>query len=216
MTFFDALLVLLRRWRTVVPVFAIAMVGVFWVLRGVGVEYESFATIVFLPASVQITELNGEEIEETINPYFAAGTTRTLARAVPIAVGSTTTRQQALEAGLSAEYEMVLDDSEPILYVSAKADTPQRSADTLDFVLIAIGDEIERRQDIDPESSAAENEDEQASFDTLSEFRAIADNSASVKVFGTLSVAAVLLAVMAGFAAEGIHQRRDPRYAAVR
>jgi len=207
MDFFDVVGVMVRRWWVTIPVFVIGMGLVMRAAMGVGTEYESLGTVIFLPASVRIDFVGEEQVIQEWNPYLVVGSTRTLARAVPIVVSSSDTRRAAFEQGLSPNYELELDESEPIIYVSVKGDTPEQSSDTLDFVFIQMSEELARRQATDEFDPGIDF----ATMEIISEVRAIEDTSASVKVMGSLGIAAVLVTVMAAFGVEGLLEKRRGR-----
>ena len=134
----------------------------------VGNEGQGFVTFTILGGTVRgtVTDWDGS---------FAAG--------VPIAVGSSDTRRAAYDQGLSPNYELELDEGEPIVYISAKGETPEQSGDTLDFVIIELERQLLDRQGVDPNTT--EPDREFVSIEILSEVKAIEDNSASVKVLGS-------------------------------
>lgn len=209
MDFFDVIGVLVRRWWVTIPVFVIGMGLVARAAMGVGTEYESTGTVIFLPAAETIDYVGSEPVVQELNPYFVVGSTRTLARAVPIAVSSSDTRRAAYDQSLSPNYELELDPSEPIVYISAKGDSPEQSSDTLDFVLFELSRELRERQTADDLDPGVEI----ASMEIISDSRAIEDNSASVKVLGALGVATLLVTLMAVFGVEGFAERRRSRMA---
>ncbi|MEZ5165909.1 MAG: hypothetical protein R2695_05215 [Acidimicrobiales bacterium] len=207
MDFFDVIAVLFRRWIVTVPVFLIGMAVVYQVAAGVGTEYESLGTVIVIPAPIQEVRLGDTIVPESVNSYTEVGVTGTLARSLPIALGASDMRKKAFDAGLSPTYELTLDERDPIVYVSAKGDTPAQSADTLSFVFIEMDRELAKLQEFEEGDSI----EEYARMEILSEIRALADNSRSTKVMGTLGISVVLLTVMAGFAAEGAAERWSRR-----
>ena len=211
MDFFSIIAVLLRRWYVTIPVFLIGMGLVLRAALGVGAEYRSTASVIFIPASVRI-DFDGDDlfVEET-NPYLFAGSTRTLARSVPITVGSSDFRRDAFDQGLSPNYELELDEAEPIVHILVKGETPEQSSDTLDWVIVQLERVLLDRQGVEPGLTVEETEREFARTETLSTIKAIADDSASVKVMGFLGVSVVLVTVMAAFAVEGWAERREEK-----
>lgn len=209
MDFFAVLGVVFRRWKVTVPVFVVGMVVLARIVSGVGTEYESFGTAVVLPPSVTLFDLSEDpDYEDEVNVYLEnPGSTRTLASTVPIAVGGSPVRSRAAEAGLSPNYEIEVDDAEPILYITAKGETAAQSSDTLDFVLFEIARELAERQDATEET----RQELVATMEILSEVRAIEDSSGGLKVIGAMGVVVMLIVVMSAFVAEGITDRYRAR-----
>ncbi len=208
MDFFETVGVLFRRWRVTVPTFILGVVITARIMAGVAAEYESFGTVLILPATVAVVELADREIyDDERNPFFHAGVTRTLSRSLPIVVGSSATRDTAETAGLSPNYEIELDHLQPILFITAKGTTPRQSSNTLDFVLAELYSELNERQGLTENIPS----DQRAALQILSEVHAVEDRSGSTKVLGTMAIVVVLATVIVGFLAEGIAERRRMR-----
>ncbi len=209
MDFFSMIGVMCRRWKVVIPVFVLGMGITLRVASGVGAEYESYGTVIFLPATTYLVDFSdGTEFVDDLNPFISnPRATRTLARTVPLVVGSTPVRRIAVEDGLSPNYEIDLDDVESILFITAKGETPAQSSDTLDFVFFELARELAARQNV----TEATVEQQVAHMEILSEIRAVENTSGGLKVMGTLGVAVILVTIMAGFVAEGFSERRAVR-----
>jgi len=205
MDFISVIGVALRRWKITVPVFVVGMALVLRIASGLGTEFESLGTVIILPPSVTIYDLSAdEEYEDEANIYIEnPRSTRTLAATALIAVGASEVRIAAADAGLSPNYEVVVDDVEPILYITAKGETAAQSSDTLDFVIFELARELAVRQGVTPDIPA----ELVATMEVLSELRAIEDTSGGLKVMGTLGIVVVLLTVMAAFITEGLVDR---------
>lgn len=212
MDFFDVILVLIRRWKVAVSVTVLGVALTAWIVSGVGREYESFASVVFLPASVRESTLGDSVVRDEVNPYLGIGITGTLARVIPIAVQSAETRDRAEALGLARNYEVVLDDVEPIVFISAKASTPEISSATLDYVIFELDRELTDRLVLDPDTPV----EERPTLEVVSEIRAVPNSGGRIKVAGVMTVTVAVAVLLACFGVEGWHRRRSaPRSSVV-